>query len=241
MSIMKRLLLILILLLPQLLAAQSADRSAVQSVDRTAAQTADRIPANSAGRRTGREYAIRTVDRDSLGLDTLRRLDAMGGDLMTLRGDGREGSVVLEVAGFGLTLGRAPETDSQADLVMKSGRVKLYFFNSGEFGFTKLVGVDYGSYAPEEKGFLDQKLGNSFHCAASVMQVQVALNKSRTLCGSPSTTTGLRMPESAWATKRAVCCPWRWTNPPTNRNSSLRRWEFRSGLSTSRSNIFRPR
>lgn len=42
MSIMKRLLLILILLLPQLLAAQSADR--------TAAQTADRIPANSAGR-----------------------------------------------------------------------------------------------------------------------------------------------------------------------------------------------
>ena len=59
--------------------------------------------------------------------------------------------------------------------------LKLYFFNSGEFGFTKLVGVDYGSYAPEEKGFLDQKLGNSFHCAASVMQVQVALNKSRTL------------------------------------------------------------
>ena len=64
---------------------------------------------------------------------------------------------------------------------MRSGRVKLYFFNSGEFGFTKLVGVDYGGYAPEEKGFLDQKLGNSFHCAASVMQVQVALNKSRTL------------------------------------------------------------
>ena len=29
------------------------------------------------------------------------------------------------------------------------------------------------------------------------------------------------MPESAWATKRAVCCPWRWTNPPTNRTSSL--------------------
>ena len=177
---MKRLLLILILLLPQLLAAQSADRTAVQSVDRTAAQTANRIPANSAGR-TGREYVIETVDRDSLGFDTLRRLDAMGGDLMTLRGDGREGSVVLEVAGFGLTLGRAPEADSQADLVMRSERVKLYFFNSGEFGFTKLVGVDYGGYAPEEKGFLDQKLGNSFHCAASVMQVQVALNKSRTL------------------------------------------------------------
>ena len=46
MSIMKRLLLILILLLPQLLAAQSADR--------TAAQTADRIPAHSARRPTRR-------------------------------------------------------------------------------------------------------------------------------------------------------------------------------------------
>ena len=41
---MKRLLLILILLLPQLLAAQSADRSAVQSVDRTAAQAAGYRP-----------------------------------------------------------------------------------------------------------------------------------------------------------------------------------------------------
>lgn len=153
---MKRLLLILVLLLPQLLAAQTADRA-------------------------GRDYTIRNMDRDSLRIDSLRRLDAMGGDLMSLRGDDREGSVVLEVAGFGLTLGRAPEADSEADLVMKSGRVKLYFFNSGEFGFTKLVGVDYSGYAPEEQGFLDQKLGASFHCAASVMQVQVALNKSRTL------------------------------------------------------------
>ena len=123
---MKRLLLILILLLPQLLAAQLG----------CAVYPVHRLDQAVGGRRPGREYAIETVDRDSLGLDTLRRLDAMGGELMTLRGDGREGSVVLEVAGFGLTLGRAPETDSQADLVMRSGRVKLYFFNSGEFGFT---------------------------------------------------------------------------------------------------------
>ena len=166
---MKRLLLILILLFPQLLAAQTADRAT------------DPAPADPAGCRTGREYTIQTVDRDSLGIDTLRRLDGVGSDLMTLRGGGREGNMVLEVAGFGLTLGRAPETDSDADLVIKYGRVKLYFFNSGEFGFTKLVGVDYGGYAPEEKRFLEQKLGDSFHCAASVMQVQVALNKSRTL------------------------------------------------------------
>lgn len=100
MSIMKRLLLILILLLPQLLAAQSATGVPCRALTGLPRRPADRIPANSAGRRTGREYAIRTVDRDSLGLDTLRRLDAMGGDLMTLRGDGREGSVVLRSGRF---------------------------------------------------------------------------------------------------------------------------------------------
>ena len=132
-------------------------------------------------RADGRRLNVETVSRDSVGIDTLRRIDAMDSGLVTLREGGNDGSVVLEVAGFGLTLGRAPETDSDADLVIKYGRVKLYFFNSGEFGFTKLVGVDYGGYAPEEKGFLEQKLGDSFHCAASVMQVQVALNESRTL------------------------------------------------------------
>ena len=159
---MKRLLLILILLLPYLLAAQT-------------------VGSPTARRHANRELAITTVDRDSVGIDSLRQLDAMGSDLMTLRGNGRESSVVLEVAGFGLTLGRAPEEEYDADMVMKAGRVKLYFFNSGEFGFTKLTGVDYGGYTPEQKGFLDQKLGESVHCAASVMQVQVALNKSRTL------------------------------------------------------------
>ena len=66
-------------------------------------------------------------------------------------------------------------------MVTRSGRVKLYLFNCGEFGFSQLVGVDYDGYAPEEKGFLDQKLGSSIHVAASVLQVQVALNRNRTL------------------------------------------------------------
>lgn len=98
---------------------------------------------------------------------------------MALRGAGREGNVILEVAGFGITLGRAPEPE-YADVVTRSGRVKLYLFNCGEFGFSQLVGVDYDGYAPEEKGFLDQKLGSSIHVAASVLQVQVALNRNRT-------------------------------------------------------------
>lgn len=158
---MKRLILILILLLPQLLAAQ------------TTAVT-------SAGRHTDRGYTIETLERDSLGIDTLQRIDMVGSDLMALRGGDREGNVVLEVAGFGITLGRAPEPED-ADVVTRSGRVKLYLFSSGEFGFIRLVGVDYDGYASEEKGFLDQKPGSSLHVAASALQVQVALNRSRTL------------------------------------------------------------
>ena len=157
---MKRLLLALILLLPRLVSAQTEGELRVQ--------------------RGGTcERPVMAMNRDSLGLDTLRRIDTVGNDLMALRGAGREGNVILEVAGFGITLGRAPEPE-YADVVTRSGRVKLYLFNCGEFGFSQLVGVDYDGYSPEEKGFLDHKLGSSIHVAASVLQVQVALNRNRT-------------------------------------------------------------
>jgi hypothetical protein len=129
---MKRLLLALILLLPRLVSAQTEGELRVQ--------------------RGGTcERPVMAMNRDSLGLDTLRRIDTVGNDLMALRGAGREGNVILEVAGFGITLGRAPEPE-YADVVTRSGRVKLYLFNCGEFGFSQLVGVDYDGYAPEEKG-----------------------------------------------------------------------------------------
>lgn len=113
--------------------------------------------------------------------DSLQRLDTTGGDLMTLRGDDREGSVVVEVAGFGLTLGHAPEPQPYADRVMKGGKIRLYVFNSCEFGFTTLTGVDYAGYAPEQHGFLDLEREASLHVAASAIQVEIALNRRRTL------------------------------------------------------------
>lgn len=77
MSIMKRLLLILILLLPQLLAAQSATGVPCRALTGLPRRLPTGYRPIRPAARTGREYAIRTVDRDSLGLDTLRRLDAM--------------------------------------------------------------------------------------------------------------------------------------------------------------------
>lgn len=88
---MKRLLLALILLLPWLVSAQTEGELRVQ--------------------RGGTcERPVMAMNRDSLGLDTLRRIDTVGNDLMALRGADREGNVILEVAGFGITLGACPGT-----------------------------------------------------------------------------------------------------------------------------------
>lgn len=85
--------------------------------------------------------------------------------------------MVLEVAGFGLRLGHTP----MQKMEVKSPRVWLNLLSDMEFGFTQLTGVDYSGYAPGEAGFLDQRLGPSFHFSFSVMQICLSLNRSRTL------------------------------------------------------------
>lgn len=128
-------------------------------------------------RADGRPVSIETVDRDSVGIDTLRRIDAVESDLVRLRDGGRDGNVVLEVAGFGLTLGRTP----LQEMAIRRPRTWFNIFDHLEFGFTKLTGMDYAGYAPGDKGFLEQQLGPSFHFSFNVIQFCVALNRSRTL------------------------------------------------------------
>ena len=139
-----------------------------------AAQNADSVRFRRAD---GKPVTIETVDRDSLGIDTLRRIDTVDNGLVTLRDGGRDGSMVLEVAGFGLRLGHTP----MQKMEVKSPRVWLNLLSDMEFGFTQLTGVDYSGYAPGEAGFLDQRLGPSFHFSFSVMQICLSLNRSRTL------------------------------------------------------------
>lgn len=128
-------------------------------------------------RADGRRLNIETMNRDSVGIDTLRRIDAMDSGLVTLREGGNDGSVVLEVAGFGLTLGHTP----MQKMELKSPRVELNILSDMEFGFTQLTGVDYSDYAAGEKDFLDQRLGPSFHFSFSAVQLCLSLNRSRTL------------------------------------------------------------
>ena len=129
-------------------------------------------------RADGKPVAIETVERDSTGIDTLRRIDTVDSDLIRLRDGGRDGNMILEVAGFGLTLGHTP----MQRMELKKPRVWFNAFSNIELGFTQLVGVDYSGYASGEKGFLDQRLGSSFHFSFSAVQLRLALNRSRSLC-----------------------------------------------------------
>lgn len=128
-------------------------------------------------RADGKPVAIETMNRDSTGIDTLRRIDTVDSDLIRLRDGGRDGNMILEVAGFGLTLGHTP----MQQMELKKPRVWFNAFSSVELGFTQLVGVDYSGYASGEKGFLDQRLGPSFHFSFSAVQIRLALNRSRSL------------------------------------------------------------
>ena len=128
-------------------------------------------------RADGKPVAIETVERDSTGIDTLRRIDTVDSDLIRLRDGGRDGNMILEVAGFGLTLGHTP----MQRMELKKPRVWFNAFSNIDLGFTQLVGVDYSGYASGEKGFLDQRLGSSFHFSFSAVQLRLALNRSRSL------------------------------------------------------------
>ena len=128
-------------------------------------------------RADGKPVAIETVERDSTGIDTLRRIDTVDSDLIRLHDGGRDGNMILEVAGFGLTLGHTP----MQRMELKKPRVWFNAFSNIELGFTQLVGVDYSGYASGEKGFLDERRGSSFHFSFSAVQLRLALNRSRSL------------------------------------------------------------
>lgn len=76
-------------------------------------------------------------------------------ELVTMRRGSDDSSVVLEVAGFGLTLGRASDTETGKHREVKSyPRVCGVFCDGIELGFNTLVGLDYAGYpGPERRIF----------------------------------------------------------------------------------------
>ena len=108
--------------------------------------------------------------------DTVRRFGNVGGDLIAMRKGVDENSIVLEVAGFGITLGQMDEGPGR---LCKSRRVRYYILDNFEFGFNRLSGVDYGGYPSESGDFLDLQTSRSFHAAEDLAGIHVRLDRRR--------------------------------------------------------------
>lgn len=120
---------------------------------------------------------VETIDRDSAGIDMLRRIDTTDGNLIRLREGGGEGDMVLEVGGFGLKLGRT----YMSKQLKNPPRFYFTIMSDIELGFTHLTGIDYGGYGVGERGFLDQRLGASFHFSFAPFNLGWDMNRKRSL------------------------------------------------------------
>ena len=86
-------------------------------------------------------------DCEPMAADSLKRIDTVDSDLVALRRTADGDEVVLEVAGFGLTLSPL----SEEKMKDRSARVKTPRFNlvalyKTEVGFNIPTGTDYGGY-----------------------------------------------------------------------------------------------
>lgn len=89
-----------------------------------------------------------------------------------------EGEMLLEFAGFGITLGRSSTEDYE---MRKPSKVGMTLFQYIEMGFTQLTGTSYAAYPASAGRFLDAEFGNSFHFSCGLIGLQVDLNRKRTL------------------------------------------------------------
>lgn len=136
------------------------------------AQTSESLPAPDSAR-------IATVDRTTLGLDSLQRIDNVETDLVTMRRAADGEAIVLEVAGFGITLGQGPGQGGQKHKMKAYPRVCGLFFDGVEMGFNTLTGLDYADYPAEAGDFLDVRAGNSFHFGVTPVGLSVGIDRKR--------------------------------------------------------------
>lgn len=123
-----------------------------------------------------------------MAADSLERIDTVDSDLVALRRTAGGDEVVLEVAGFGLTLSPL----SEEKMKDRSARVKAPRFNmvalyKTEVGFNIPTGTDYGGYPAAEAGFFDLRGGKSFHLSTTLVGLNCVIGRQRKF----SITTGL--------------------------------------------------
>lgn len=133
-----------------------------------------------------------TATADSLSVDrrdSLARLDPVDTQLAVLRSSSDEGEVVLEVAGFGITLsGSSDEWLRPADPDKPRSRVSPTLLSGSEYGFIIPTGLGYGAYPAGKAGFFDLRSGKSFHLSSTLIGLNVEMGRRRLFRFS----TGLR-------------------------------------------------
>lgn len=133
--------------------------------------------------------ARKTSDFEPMSADSLERLDLVDTDLASLRRSTEEGDVVLEVAGFGITLsGSSSEWLRPADPEKPRSRVSPTLLAATEYGYNVPTGFDYGAYPAGSDRFLGLRNGKSFHLSSTLIGLSVDLGRSRLFRFS----TGLR-------------------------------------------------
>ncbi len=125
------------------------------------------------------------MPREACACDTLRQGDLVENDLMTLRRTSDD--VVLEVAGFGITLS-SREWLQPADPEQPRSRVSPTLLSGSEYGFIIPTGIDYGAYPAGSDRFFDLRSGKSFHLASTLIGLKVEMGRRRLF----SFATGLR-------------------------------------------------
>ncbi|WP_417015645.1 hypothetical protein [Alistipes sp.] len=128
------------------------------------------------GREADSSPEAAVVSREPGACDTLRQGDLVENDLMTLRRTSDD--VVLEVAGFGITLS-SREWLQPADPEQPRSRVSPTLLSGSEYGFIIPTGLDYGAYPTGSDRFFDLRSGKSFHLASTLIGLKVEMGRRR--------------------------------------------------------------
>lgn len=129
-----------------------------------------------------------TIDESAAGVDSLQLQQASE---MLRRGEQR-GELVLSFGGQHITLGEAKEKKRHV-IADSSIEIKRHRFSLGitgvELGSSLLSGLSYAAYDPAVEGFMDQRVGKSFHIGWRIFDVEFFLNRAQNL----SLITGLNV------------------------------------------------
>ncbi len=116
-----------------------------------------------------------TAAPDEKAVDAPRRIDPSGSEIVQLHEADEKSGILLDVGGFGLTLGRSYESKAWDEL--RKSRVALTFASNIELGFTALTGVTYDRPHETLPDFLDQTLGSSFHFGFTPIGITMSLDR----------------------------------------------------------------